>query len=228
MSIDLEPRLLAEGFLLGWSVAWPPGPINAEMIRRGLTGHSGSGIAVGLGASSGDFLWALVVASGLGAVARVPAFRPVLAGISIVLLLALAWVFLSGAWRSWSAARRGTFHEVAAAGTPTKRGGYLLGLTLALSSPWNIAFWLGVLGGQTGAGLPFSSAVVKATAVVAGALTWCMVLAIALKAGARFAKPSWDIATRALTGLLMIYFAVKLVINVASGGLIQSIGSPAA
>src|SRR5437588_13095785 len=27
---------LANGFILGWSVAWPPGPINAEMIRRGL------------------------------------------------------------------------------------------------------------------------------------------------------------------------------------------------
>jgi hypothetical protein len=27
---------LANGYILGWSVAWPPGPINAEMIRRGL------------------------------------------------------------------------------------------------------------------------------------------------------------------------------------------------
>ena len=25
------------GALLGWSVAWPPGPINAEIVRRGLS-----------------------------------------------------------------------------------------------------------------------------------------------------------------------------------------------
>jgi len=216
MTIDLDPRLIGEGFLLGWSVAWPPGPINAEMIRRGLSGHSASGVAVGLGASSGDFLWALVVASGLGAIANVPALRPILAAISVALLLALAWVFLDGAWKSWSAARRGTFHEVTASGPPTKRGGYLLGLTLALTSPWNIAFWFAVLGGQSRAGLPWNSAVLKAMAVVAGALTWCVVLAIALKAGARFAKPSWDIATRGLTGLLMLYFAVRIVIKITA------------
>jgi len=28
--------VLVNGFVLGWSVAWPPGPVNAEMIRRGL------------------------------------------------------------------------------------------------------------------------------------------------------------------------------------------------
>src|SRR5206468_4071958 len=27
---------LVNGYILGWSVAWPPGPINAEMIRHGL------------------------------------------------------------------------------------------------------------------------------------------------------------------------------------------------
>src|SRR5262249_31305352 len=151
-------RLVAEGFVLGWSVAWPPGPINAEMIRRGITGHQRSGLAVGLGASSGDFLWALVVASGLGALANVPMMRPALTIVSFALLLLLAWVFLKGAFKSWQAVRRGQFHEMTAASRPTAAGGYLLGLTLALTSPWNIAFWFGVLGYQSGAGLPFGSA----------------------------------------------------------------------
>src|SRR5262245_52961446 len=199
-------RLIVEGFVLGWSVAWPPGPINAEMIRRGITGHQRSGIAVGLGASSGDFIWALVVASGLGALANVSALRPVLTGVSFLLLLLLAWLFLKGAFKSWQAVQRGTFHEMTAGARPTTAGGYLLGLTLALTSPWNIAFWFGVLGYQSGAGLPFGSAIIKAAAVVGGALTWCLVLAIALRAGARFATPTWDITTRALTGLLMLFF----------------------
>ena len=30
----------------------------------------------------------------------------------------------------------------------TGRRGYLLGLTLALTSPWNLGFWLAVIGGQ--------------------------------------------------------------------------------
>jgi threonine/homoserine/homoserine lactone efflux protein len=206
-------RLIVEGFVLGWSVAWPPGPINAEMIRRGITGHPRSGLAVGLGACSGDFLWALVVASGLGALANVPMLRPVLTGVSFLLLLLLAWVFLSGAVQSWRAVRCGRFHEMTSVSRPTTAGGYALGLTLALTSPWNIAFWFGVLGYQSGAGLPIGSAVIKAAAVVGGALTWCIVLAVALRLGARFATPTWDITTRALTGLLMLFFAGRLILN---------------
>src|SRR5262249_29436588 len=163
-------KLLVEGFLLGWSVAWPPGPINAEMIRRGLGGHSISGVAVGMGASSGDFIWALVVASGLGAMAQLPVLRPVLTIISFILLIVLAWVFLKGALRSWQAAKRGQFHEVTAANRPTATGGYLLGLTLALTSPRDISFLFGVLGDQSGASLPFAAAVTQAAPGGAGAL----------------------------------------------------------
>src|SRR6059058_121284 len=61
--------VLVNGFVLGWSVAWPPGPVNAEMIRRGLLPREqGGGFwatwRVGLGACSADFLWAFAVAAG--------------------------------------------------------------------------------------------------------------------------------------------------------------------
>ena len=54
---------LANGYILGWSVAWPPGPINAQMIRRGLLPKDrGGGFwfawPIGLGACTGDFIWA--------------------------------------------------------------------------------------------------------------------------------------------------------------------------
>src|SRR6266705_2116255 len=74
--------ILFNGFVLGWSVAWPPGPVNAEMIRRGLLPREqGGGFwetwRVGLGACTGDFIWALAVAAGAGALltTRVCALR---------------------------------------------------------------------------------------------------------------------------------------------------------
>ena len=62
---------LANGYILGWSVAWPPGPINAEMIRRGLLpkdrgGGFWSAWPIGLGACTGDFIWAFGVSVGAG------------------------------------------------------------------------------------------------------------------------------------------------------------------
>jgi threonine/homoserine/homoserine lactone efflux protein len=66
---------LANGYILGWSVAWPPGPINAEMIRRGLLpkdrgGGFWSAWPIGLGACTGDFIWAFGVSVGAGGPAQ--------------------------------------------------------------------------------------------------------------------------------------------------------------
>ncbi|MEP6810949.1 MAG: LysE family transporter [Chthoniobacterales bacterium] len=207
-----------QGFLLGWSVAWPPGPINAEMMRRGLLPKADGGgfwpaWRVGLGACTGDSLWALSVSLGAGALINTPRVRFALGLVSLALLLFLAGVFLRGAWRAY----RDRAHPTAASIPGKKRGlpGYLLGFTLALTSPWNIGFWLAVVGSQSGRlnGNWFSS-LFLAGSVLLGAITWGFVLATAVKLGARiFSRPSWQIATQALTAALMLYFAVQLVLR---------------
>ncbi len=220
MSSAFSLATLLNGLILGWSVAWPPGPVNAEMIRRGLLPRSERGgfwaaWFVGLGACTGDFLWALGVSAGAGALINTPTVRLILGGISLVLLLFLAFVFARGAWRTARDHRlpEGPATEKIA---PSKRRGlpgYLLGLTLALTSPWNIGFWLAVIGSQSGnLGGSFAHSVFLATSVVLGAISWGCVLATAVHLGARiFSRPGWQIATQALTALVMIYFAFRLV-----------------
>lgn len=215
--------LVLKGFLLGWSVAWPPGPINAEMIRRGLTRGFWSAWAVGLGACAGDFGWALAVALGAGALLdRLPGLRPVLGVVSIALLLFLAWTFGRGAWQVWRAR-----HEAPAAAKDlprsrldSSRGGFLLGLTMALSSPWNIAFWLAVIGSQANEVQPLGlgSSLVLALAVLAGALTWGFLLCSTVQLGARvFARPGWLALTQGATAALMLAFAARVVARLVAG-----------
>ncbi len=213
--------LLLKGFILGWSVAWPPGPVNAEMIRRGvLPANEGGGFwpawRVGLGACAGDFLWALSVSAGAGALVNTPRVRLGLGIVSLGLLLFLAFVFLRGAWRAYQGQRAAA--SDAAPGSQMKKRqlpGFLVGFTLALTSPWNIGFWLAVIGSQSGqltAG--FLSSLFLASAVVLGAITWGFVLALAVKLGARvFSRPGWQIATQGLTALVMLYFAAQLVLR---------------
>ena len=211
--------LLLKGYLLGWSVGWPPGPINAEMIRRGLERGFLPAWAVGLGACSGDFLWAVAVSLGAGALLTLPGVRPVLGVVSVALLLFLAWTFARGAWQAW----RARLSAVALAATPARRfdsarGGYLLGLSMALTSPWNIAFWLGVIGSQAGsARLHLAGSLTLATAVVLGAATWGFVLCSAVQMGARFATPTWQVVTQAATAALMLSFAVITVLRLTTG-----------
>ena len=204
MSVSVAFPLIAKGLLLGWSIAWPPGPINSEMIRRALTRGFWPAYSLGLGACSGDFLWALAVTLGAGALADVPAVRMGLAVISLVLLLALAFVFFRNAMRAGATVSLPSRLE-------SSRGGYLLGIGMALSSPWNIAFWLAVIGQQAGTTLGFLPSLVLATSVVVGAATWGLFLCSTVRLGARFATPRWEIVTNGLTGLLMLFFAVQLV-----------------
>jgi threonine/homoserine/homoserine lactone efflux protein len=209
---------IANGLVLGWSVAWPPGPINAEMIRRALIpraegGGFWSAWQLGLGACSGDFCWALAVAAGAGALLASPRVHLALGVISFLLLIFLAWNFARGAWQTAHAHRQNVDAPARLRQSKLPRG-YFLGLVLALTSPWNIGFWFAVMGGQssTQQQSSFLNSVVLAVAVVSGAILWTIVLCTALKLGARiFARPAWQSGTQALSALVMLFFAVRLV-----------------
>src|SRR5437899_4006459 len=120
---------LVNGYILGWSVAWPPGPINAEMIRRGLLpkdrgGGFWSAWPIGFGACTGDFIWAFCVSVGAGALLNSVAVRRVLGIISLALLLFLAGHFAIGAWNIYCAHRSLELQ----APKIERRGGFLLDL----------------------------------------------------------------------------------------------------
>ena len=207
---------LFNGFVLGWSVAWPPGPVNAEMIRRGLLPKKeGGGFwaawPVGIGACIGDFTWAFAVSIGAGTLFNSPGVRRVLAIISLLLLLLLAFMFARSAWRIFRTHRSKSGHVTA---EQAKRGGLLLGFLFAVSSPWNLGFWLAVIGSQSVNNSGLQQSLALAGAVVVGALTWTIVLCIAVKLGARiFSRPEWQIVTQALTAIVMVWFAVRLVLK---------------
>ena len=54
------------------------------------------------GASSADALWAVAVALGVGFLFAAPLARTAMGVVSIALLLALAFLFLRGAWRAFA------------------------------------------------------------------------------------------------------------------------------
>ncbi|MEY2485804.1 MAG: hypothetical protein QOH39_1452 [Verrucomicrobiota bacterium] len=207
---------LLNGFVLGWSIAWPPGPVNAEMIRRGLLPkNQGGGFwaawPIGIGACLGDFTWAFAVSLGAGTLLNAPSVRHVLALVSLILLLFLSLTFARSAWRIFRS------HRCAETALPRKeqnKRGLLLGLFFAFTSPFNIGFWLAVIGSQATQSPSLQRSLTLAGAVVIGALTFTLVLCAAVKLGARvFSRPEWQIMTQALTSLVMSWFAVRLLLH---------------
>lgn len=199
--------LLGTGFLLGWSVAWPPGPINAEIARRCLARGFWAGFGLLLGACSGDALWALLVSLGIGVLFVGPTARAVMGSVSVALLLMLAFMFFRGAWRAlWAG--------IDLAPTPSRfdgnRASFLLGATMALTSPWNVAFWLATVGRPEMTRYGTAALLLLVAAVIAGALTWGLVWSgsvVLLHRRAGGSGRAWDVGVKTLTGTLMLYFA---------------------
>ena len=220
----LSTATILNGLLLGWSVAWPPGPVNAEIMRRAAVPvHGGGGFwfsyKVALGAALGDFAWALGVSMGAGAVINTPAMRLSLGVVSFALLLFLAATFSRKAWRIAREHRAQQSRGLAADASPAKRDrGFLLGFFFVLTSPWGIGFWLAVIGSQSATiSGTFAHSLLLAVCVVVGALAWATFLCVAVRLGAHiFSRPGWQIATQALTALLMLYFAVRLAIQLSA------------
>lgn len=206
---------LANGYLLAWSVAWPHGPTNAETIRRGLLpkdrgGGFLSAWPIGLGACTGDFIWAFGVFVGAGALLNSVEIRRVLAIVSLALLLFLAVRFAIGAWKIYRAHRSVEFQA-----PKSPRARRFLGWSfVVLMSPLNVGFWLAVIGSQPAQSASVRQSLAIAVAVVLGALTWGVFLCTALKFGAHiFSHPNWQVATEAITAAVMLWFAIRLLLH---------------
>jgi threonine/homoserine/homoserine lactone efflux protein len=183
---------------------------------------------IGAGACCGDFLWAFCVSIGAGAALNSPVTRRVLAFVSLALLLFLATRFALAAWRIYRSHQAVAFatenaqsadsfsprEKVRMRGRSSNapRGGFLLGFFIVLMSPWNIGFWLAIIGSQPAAqGASMLDSIALATSVVLGAVAWGVVLCSAVKFGARiFSHPAWQIATEAITAVVMLWFALRL------------------
>lgn len=221
MDSAISGASILTGLVLGWSVAWPPGPVNAELIRRSILppaqgGGFSAALKIALGAATGDFLWALAVFAGVGVVMNKPAVRVSLGVVSFALLLFLAAKFAHNAWRIAREHKAQQSEGLTAAASSTKRDRtFLLGFVFVLTSPWSMGFWLAVAGSRSDlTGGRFLGSVVLALAVVVGAFAFATFLCTAVKLGARiFSRPAWQIATQAFTAVLMLYFAVQLAVQ---------------
>ena len=157
--------------------------------------------------------------TGADALLNTPRVRHVLAIISFLLLLFLAGMFALGAWRAARSQKKSFDDRDSRKGSRlTGRRGYLLGLTLALTSPWNLGFWLAVVGGQQSvtSNSSLGNSLALACPIILGAVVWTLVFSVVVKQGERiFARPSWQAATQAMTRCLMLFFAAKFVWSIS-------------
>jgi threonine/homoserine/homoserine lactone efflux protein len=198
--------IFAKGFLVGLAVAVPIGPINIEIIRRGLRSGFREPFALGMGAVTADAIYLALICLGVSRVADYPAVRFGLLTLGFLTLETLGILSLWGVRK---------IKEVPNGDADSPRAGslwrvYALGMAM-MANPGQIAAWLGLSSVVLGAaaGDPWAY-VWFAISVPAGCTSWVIFISTVLHFGRRFVNLTVLRVANIAGGLTLCGFGVYL------------------
>lgn len=179
----LVPFLL--GIAVGALYCAPVGPVNLEIVRRGLTVGFLAAFLVALGSVIGDSFWALAGILGSGLLMGSLPLRVVIGFIGVLILLYLAW----SAFRA--SAQNPDYHL---SDPPRKRVGFAVGVALSMANPFAVFFWLWLAasGAMASVGVDASHHIARVwffTGLVTGAILYGLVLSGIVAWSRRFISP---------------------------------------
>jgi threonine/homoserine/homoserine lactone efflux protein len=197
----LDPRLFLGGALLAWSLAAPPGPINALMAHAAARRGFLAGWVYGLGAITGDMTMLALTAVG------VPRVVDAFPWLKLLFALVGAGLMLYFAWSTWRAARRvaqrlGSDEE----DVPVPWGReFAKAYVVVTTSPYNWGFWL-----TAGSSMLSRLGWALALGFFVGILAWTIVWTGLARAGARRVKRLAEVIAYAAAGVLAVFAVVLL------------------
>jgi L-lysine exporter family protein LysE/ArgO len=202
--------MLLEKLLLGVTLAAPIGPVSIEMIKRGLSKGFLSAFVVRLGGAMGNSL--CLIAAYFGASLFMNSDTKM--GLcSLIGALVLGYLGIKSILDKRA-------HQYNASASTTNdsnnseyglSSGLLTGFILSIVNPIGIVFWLSIFAasvdqsGETKAWVGLAQNFV----VIAGVLTWGVMLSGLLEIGKRFFNPKWIKMINLAAGVMLIYFALK-------------------
>lgn len=202
----LLPFLL--GIAVGALYCAPVGPVNLEIVRRGLTIGFLAAFLVALGAVIGDSFWA---AAGILGSSLLMESLPLRAGIGFIGVLIL--VFLA-----YSAYRTSALDpDLHLSDPPRKRIGFVVGVALSMANPFAVFFWLWLAasGAMTSVGVDSSHHVARVwffIGLVSGAILYGLALSGVVAWSRRFV--SAHLLRKINLGAAVGLFALAVVMSV--------------
>lgn len=194
--------LLGYGMSVGIVLAAPVGPINVEILRRGLLAGPKAGWLVGIGAMTADTIFAAIIVSGVSGIADRPALR--------------APLFLAGAamlgWIGFASIREALGGPIEL--NPGARGAsrsFVTGFLMAALNPMGIVYWLSVGSALVAAAVAQAGRAgspVLVGGVFFGIFCWVSGLALAIRAGRRWVGGGVLRWITGVSGVVLLGFAL--------------------
>jgi threonine/homoserine/homoserine lactone efflux protein len=197
--VDAANAPFFAGIILSWSLAAPPGPINALIAHAGARRGFWAGWIYGLGAITGDMtMLALTLLGVLRVVDALPWLRVAFAVFGAALMLYFAW----SAWRT--ARRIATKMGSDDDDTPEpKWREFAKAYVIVVTSPYNWGWWL-----TAGSSMLARFGYVIALGFFVGLLTWTLVWASVAKAGGARVKRLAEFVAYGAAVVLVVFAAV--------------------
>ncbi|KHE70182.1 LysE family translocator [Halobacillus sp. BBL2006] len=129
--------------ILGLSIAAPVGPINIEIIKRGLAFGFWPALFVGLGGMSSDLLLMGSMFLGIASVLAWSWVKMTLMLVGCIVLLHTGWTSL---FASQSNQTRDNHLEDNLGVVKLRRSSFIKGFLIAGTNPMNLIFWIGIYG----------------------------------------------------------------------------------
>lgn len=203
-------ELFITGFLLSLSLCLDIGIVNVALINTAIRSGTAPAMLLGLGSCFGDLAYAVLSLLGIGLLLRYTAVHWLLWSVGGAVLLYLFVDALRGAF---------THKEITAGDSSESRplnrfNLFTRGLTLSLASPTSI-IWFAAVGGSliasSGAHSPMDFSALFG-GFFAGGLAWCLFITSLSAFGGRMLGDYFRRLCSAISALLFLYFAVRLIL----------------
>lgn len=200
----LEKYSLLQNILLGLTLAAPIGPVNLEIIKRGL--HSGfkQAFLTGAGAMCADTTYLILIFFGLTSFLNF-VFMKIFLGIAGSLILIYLGVMSTIVVFRKADATENKPHRLF-------KTSFVTGYVLAISSPMTIVWWTGVFGALLAAQTQTQtniSAFFSCLSILLGCFLWVFFLAVALHWGKKIINEKFIRFITLIAGLFLIGFGIS-------------------
>jgi len=201
--MNLEKFTLFQNIILGLTLAAPIGPVNVEIIKRGMNSGFKEALLTGVGAMSADATYLTLIFFGLTAFLNNTMMKIILGIVGSAILVYLGAASIRESLSAAAAKNHQTQHIF--------KNSYVTGFMLAISSPMTIVWWTGVFGALMTSQAPAQtdiSAFLSCLSILLGCFLWVFFLAGALHWGKRFINERMTKTVSLIAGIFLAGFGI--------------------
>jgi threonine/homoserine/homoserine lactone efflux protein len=199
--------LFFNGLMLGLSLAVPIGPINLEIIRRGLAKGVWTAWLVGVGAVAADMLYLSLALAGASVLFESAWFRIAIGGLGG---LYLCYIGVAGVIAAW---KGNVAKENDSPAKTSERNSFVEGFVIVILNPLAIVFWFtagsAAVLSQHAAGVASGSVYIGG--LLFGVLAWCGVIATAAGVARAFVTPRVLRVVSLIGSLVILYYGLFII-----------------